>query len=160
MVAVYVGRMSSGFSRNQLSQQRLRLLEIARVEPLREPPVNRSKQFARLLRLALIAPETREAHGGAPIFQLLAVGYSQIFLLVFPNLIAAAVRRKQVTSFLERSSIVPVAQYFGPHFIILPDTVVLSDPGNFGKHSTKRRAHKLLLASHTCHQRRDFLCPG
>jgi hypothetical protein len=55
-------------------------------------------------------------------------------LLVFPNLVAAAIRRKQVSSFLERSSIVPVAQYFGPHFVILPDTVVLSDPGNLGKH--------------------------
>ena len=58
------------------------------------------------------------AHCGASIFKLLAVGYSQIFLLVFPNLIAAAIRRKQVSSFLERSSIVRVAQYFGPHFII------------------------------------------
>ena len=37
-------------------QQRLRLLQIARVEPLRKPPVNRSKQFACLLHLALIAP--------------------------------------------------------------------------------------------------------
>src|SRR5262249_41895319 len=81
-------------------------------------------------------------------------------LFVFPNLIAAAIRRKQVSGFLERSSIVPVAQYFGPHFIILPDTVVLSNPGNLGKHSTKRRAHNLLLAGHTFHQRRDFLCPG
>src|SRR5262249_23605087 len=45
-------------------------------------------------------------------------------------------------------------------FIILPDTVVLPDPGNLGKHSTKRRTHNLLLASHTFHQRRDFLCPG
>src|SRR6516225_4497527 len=79
---------------------------------------------------------------------------------MFPNLIAAAIRRKQVSSFLERSSIVRVAQYFGPHFIILPNTVVLSDPGNLGKHSTKRRAHKLLLASHTFHQHCDFLCPG
>ena len=35
--------------RRQLLQQRLRLLLIARVEPLREPPVNRSKQFVRFL---------------------------------------------------------------------------------------------------------------
>ena len=53
------------FLRCQLPQQHLRLLQIARVEPFREPPVNRSKQFARLLHLALVAPETREAHGGA-----------------------------------------------------------------------------------------------
>ena len=52
-------------SRGQLVQQRLCLLQIKRVEPLSEPPVNRSKQFRRLLHLALIAPESGEAHGGA-----------------------------------------------------------------------------------------------
>src|SRR6516162_1324108 len=36
----------SDSSRRQLLQQRLRLLQIARVEPLRKPPVNPSKQFA------------------------------------------------------------------------------------------------------------------
>jgi hypothetical protein len=51
----------------QFVRQRLRLLQIAHVEPFSEPPVNRSKQFARLLHLALIAPEAGEAHGdGAP----------------------------------------------------------------------------------------------
>ena len=35
-----------------------------RVQPVRKPAVNRSEQFARLLRLALVAPEG-EAHGGA-----------------------------------------------------------------------------------------------
>src|ERR1700722_8448141 len=34
-------------------------------KPLRKPPVNRSEQFARLLHLALIAPEACEAHSGA-----------------------------------------------------------------------------------------------
>ena len=43
--------------RRQLLQQRLRLFQIARVEPLREPPVHRSQQFSRLLHLALVAPE-------------------------------------------------------------------------------------------------------
>jgi len=42
--------------RRQLLQQRLRLLQIARIEPLREPAVNRSKQFARPLDVALVAP--------------------------------------------------------------------------------------------------------
>src|SRR5262249_41359813 len=60
----------------------------------------------------------------------------------------------------ERSSIVPVAQYFGSHFVILPNAVVLSDPGNLGKHSAKRRAYNLLRASHMFHQPCDFLCPG
>jgi tetratricopeptide (TPR) repeat protein len=49
----------------QLLQQRFRFLQIARLEALSEPPVNRSQQFARLLHLALVAPETREAHCGA-----------------------------------------------------------------------------------------------
>ena len=49
----------------KFSEQRLRLLQIARVEPFREPAVDRSKQFARLLRLTLVAPEAREAHGCA-----------------------------------------------------------------------------------------------
>ena len=39
--------------------------QIARVEPFTEPPVNRSKQIARFITLALIAPAPREAHGGA-----------------------------------------------------------------------------------------------
>src|SRR6185312_3739764 len=81
-------------------------------------------------------------------------------LFVFPNLITVATRREQVSSFLKRSSIFAIAQHFGPHLIILPDAIVLSDPGNLGKHSAKRRAHKLFLASHMFHQRCDFLCPS
>ena len=52
-------------SHRQLLQQRLRFLQIERVETFREPPVNRSQQFARLLHLALVAPKACEAHGGA-----------------------------------------------------------------------------------------------
>ena len=59
--------ISVGVLRRQLLQQRLRFLQIARVEALSEPAVNRSKQFARFLHLALVAPETREAHGGAEL---------------------------------------------------------------------------------------------
>ena len=47
-------------SRGQLVQQHLRLLRVARVETLREPPVNRSEQFARLQHLALVTPEACE----------------------------------------------------------------------------------------------------
>ena len=59
--------------RRQLLEQRLRLLQIERVEALREPAVDRSKQFASLLRLALVAPEACKAHGGVefPEFCLL-----------------------------------------------------------------------------------------
>ena len=46
----------------QLIEQCLSLLQIANVEPFREPPINRSQQFARLLHLALVAPEARQAH--------------------------------------------------------------------------------------------------
>jgi hypothetical protein len=45
--------------RRQLLQQRLRLLQIARIEPLGEPPVNRSQQFTRFLHFAVVAPELR-----------------------------------------------------------------------------------------------------
>ena len=58
---VAVSRLRSG----ERVQQRLRLLQIARVEAFREPAVNWSKQFARLPHLALVAPEAREAHCGA-----------------------------------------------------------------------------------------------
>ena len=44
-----------GALRRQLLQQRLRLLQIERVEAFRKPPVDRSEQFASLLRLTLIA---------------------------------------------------------------------------------------------------------
>jgi hypothetical protein len=63
-------------------QQRLGLFQIARVEPFREPPVNRSQQFARVLHLALRAPEACEAYGGAefPGFGLLVAGDRQCAL--------------------------------------------------------------------------------
>ena len=54
----------------KLFKQRLRLFQIARVKPLSEPPVNRSKQFARFLHLALVAPEACEAGGGAQFIGL------------------------------------------------------------------------------------------
>jgi TolB-like protein/class 3 adenylate cyclase/Flp pilus assembly protein TadD len=46
-------------------QQRLRLLQIARIEPFGEPAVDRSEKLASLIPFALIAPEPRHAHGGA-----------------------------------------------------------------------------------------------
>src|SRR5260370_29290240 len=46
-------------------EQRLRVLEVARVEPLGKPPVDRSEQFASLLRLALVAPEPCKARSSA-----------------------------------------------------------------------------------------------
>jgi hypothetical protein len=55
----------SGVLHRQFLQQRLRLFQIERVEAFCEPAVNRSKQFARLLHLALVAPEACEAHGSA-----------------------------------------------------------------------------------------------
>jgi hypothetical protein len=59
--------------RRQLLQQRLRLLEVTRIEPFGKPAVDRSEQFASLLRLALGAPEPSHAHRGAefPGFSLL-----------------------------------------------------------------------------------------
>jgi hypothetical protein len=67
---------SRALSRRQMVEQLLRLLQIARVETFRKPPVNRSQQFASLLHLALVAPKTREAHSGAefPGFGLLLTG--------------------------------------------------------------------------------------
>jgi hypothetical protein len=44
-------------SLRELLQQRLRFLQITRVGPFSEPPVHWCKQFARLLHLALAAPE-------------------------------------------------------------------------------------------------------
>src|SRR6202795_2679339 len=46
----------------QLIEQRAGLLQIERVETLGEPAVDRRQQFARLLHLALVAPEPRHAH--------------------------------------------------------------------------------------------------
>src|SRR5262245_11250291 len=51
----------------QLLQQRLRLLQIERIEPFAEPTAYRAEQFASLLRLALVAPEAGEAHSGAQL---------------------------------------------------------------------------------------------
>src|SRR5580693_6109777 len=57
-------------------EQHLRLLQIARVEAFCEPPVNRSKQFASLVRLTLVTPEACEAHGGAQLPGLCLLGTS------------------------------------------------------------------------------------
>jgi hypothetical protein len=48
-----------------LIQPRLGVPQIERVEPLSEPAVNQSKQLARLLPLALVTPEARDADGCA-----------------------------------------------------------------------------------------------
>jgi hypothetical protein len=59
MLKVLYSRAYNEPLRRQLLQERLCLLQIACVKLLREPAVNRSKQFARFLRLALI---TRRVH--------------------------------------------------------------------------------------------------
>ena len=46
----------------QFIEQRLGLFQIERVEAFSEPAVDRSEKIARLIPLALIAPETGEAH--------------------------------------------------------------------------------------------------
>src|ERR1019366_8563087 len=54
-------------SSGQLIEQRLRLLQIRRVEAFSEPAVDRSEQFSSLPRLPLITPEPRHACGGAEL---------------------------------------------------------------------------------------------
>src|SRR5262245_5290675 len=51
-------------------EQGLRLLQIARVESLSEPTVDRNKKITGLLPLALIAPEPRKARRGAQLIGL------------------------------------------------------------------------------------------
>src|SRR6516162_7695270 len=46
----------------QCVDQRLRVLQVARIEPFGKPPVDRSEQFEGLLRLTLVAPRPRHAH--------------------------------------------------------------------------------------------------
>src|SRR4029077_4259705 len=54
--------ISVGVLRRQLLQQRLRLLQIARIEACGDPAVNRGEQFARFHRLTPVTPEPRHAH--------------------------------------------------------------------------------------------------
>ena len=65
-------------SRRQLLQQRLHFLQIASVEALSEPLVNRGEEFARFPHLTLVTPEAGEAYGGAefPGFGLLLLTIS------------------------------------------------------------------------------------
>ena len=49
----------------QLIEQRLRLLQIMRVEAFSEPVVDRSERFASLLRFALVAAWASETHCSA-----------------------------------------------------------------------------------------------
>jgi hypothetical protein len=76
-------------SLRHLLQQRLRLLQIARVEALREPPVNRSKQFARLLHLASWSRQRRA--------RLIAARSSQDFACCARATVSA--RSKYVSAF-------------------------------------------------------------
>ena len=62
--------MSPGPCLRQLGEKRLGVFQIARVETFGEPAVHRSEQFARLLRIALRAPEAREAHCAAQFPEL------------------------------------------------------------------------------------------
>src|SRR6185312_268403 len=54
-------------SYRQLVEQRLSILQVECVEALSEPAVDRSEQFASLLRLALVAPEASEAYRRAQL---------------------------------------------------------------------------------------------
>ena len=56
--------MASGV---QVIEQRLRLFQVERVEALSQLAVDRSKQFARLLNLTLVAPEAREVRCGSDL---------------------------------------------------------------------------------------------
>ena len=55
-------RRDEPLSTSKLVEHRLSLLQIERVEAFGEPAVDRSEQFASLLRLALVAPEPRHAY--------------------------------------------------------------------------------------------------
>jgi hypothetical protein len=58
----FIAELLSGV---QFIEQVLGFVQIARVEAFCEPPVKRSQEFARLLHLALFAPEAGEARRGA-----------------------------------------------------------------------------------------------
>ena len=94
----------------QLIEQCLSLLQVARVEAFGKPAVDRSEQVASLLRLALVAPEAREAHGGAefPGFGLLlrfrASGYFFRSILTSADATAASEQLVRVREPLENYS--------------------------------------------------------
>jgi hypothetical protein len=72
----------------QIVEQRLRLLQIARVEAFGEPAIDRREKIASLLRLFLIALETCEPHGSAefPGFCLLLTRHCKCALKIFLGL--------------------------------------------------------------------------
>ena len=49
---------------HQFVEQRLPLFQVCSIEAFSEPAVNRSEQFASLLRLGLVTPKARNAHRG------------------------------------------------------------------------------------------------
>ena len=57
--------MFGAVAKLQLIEQSLSLLQIARIEPLGKPAVDRSEKIAGLCTLPLIAPESRKIGGGA-----------------------------------------------------------------------------------------------
>src|SRR6266568_7573740 len=63
----------------ELDEQRLRRLQVGRLEPLGEPVVDRSEDRARVDALAARARQTREAHRGSQLecSRALCTGYFQ-----------------------------------------------------------------------------------
>src|SRR4029077_20354611 len=57
-------RSSNRSLRRQFLKQRLRFLQIERVEAFGEPPVHRSEDIAGFVAFPLITPEAGEVHGG------------------------------------------------------------------------------------------------
>jgi hypothetical protein len=140
---VAYSRSSNKSLRRQFLQQRLRLLQIAHVEPFSEPTVNRSQQFARSLHLTLVAPEAREDRSnalrgqqprGVPLF---AEADDRAGLETFDWQTGEGARS-------EFDSI------FAPHILQYPDAKIIFDGNAVEPGRTVDRAHEFPKESIIC----------
>jgi hypothetical protein len=56
---------------------------------------------------------------------------------MLPDLIAVTAGREELSCRLQRFEVTIIGQHFCPQFVILPHTLVLSDPRYISKHSGK-----------------------
>src|SRR5271155_1580046 len=80
-------------------------------------------------------------------------------LFVFPDLIAFAAGNKHLSRFLECVNVLVVGDDFHAELLILPYTVVLTNPCYVSKHSGKRGGNNLLFSRCAFHHRCNFLGP-
>src|SRR5258708_511468 len=97
----------------ELLEQRLRLLQVRRVETLGKPAVDRREEFAGFVALASVAPESGEAGGGAQLPEVRALPPRN-----GDRLVKTLFRRLKITDTDEQFAANTMHVSLGPAFLV------------------------------------------